>query len=133
MATLFLVILQIYIYLYGSDHTQNQISVVLILMFIWSLNFPLNFFFTVSVCISSKYIYIYIHILLNYRLLQGIEYSSLCYTVEASLVAQVVKNPPTMQETWVQPLGWEDALEKGMSTHFLFYIYGCVCLLIPNS
>ena len=26
----------------------------------------------------------------------------------ASLVAQTVKNPPAMQETWVQPLGWED-------------------------
>ena len=31
----------------------------------------------------------------------------------ASLVAQLVKNPPTMQETWVQSLGWEDPLEKG--------------------
>ena len=35
----------------------------------------------------------------------------------ASLVAQTVKNPPAMQETWVQPLGWEDSLEKGMATH----------------
>ena len=34
-----------------------------------------------------------------------------------SLVAQMVKNPPTMQETWVQFLGWEDLLEKGMATH----------------
>ena len=32
----------------------------------------------------------------------------------ASLVAQLVKNPPTMWETWVQSLGWEDPLEKGM-------------------
>ena len=31
----------------------------------------------------------------------------------ASLVAQLVKNPPAMRETWVQPLGWEDPLEKG--------------------
>ena len=31
----------------------------------------------------------------------------------ASLVAQLVKNPPAMGETWVQPLGWEDPLEKG--------------------
>ena len=31
----------------------------------------------------------------------------------ASLVAQLVKNPPTMWETWVQSLGWEDPLEKG--------------------
>ena len=33
------------------------------------------------------------------------------------LVAQLVKNPPAMQEAWVQPLGWEDPLEKGMATH----------------
>ena len=35
----------------------------------------------------------------------------------ASLVAQLVKNLPAMQETWVQSLGWEDLLEKGMATH----------------
>ena len=29
----------------------------------------------------------------------------------------MVKNPPAMWETWVQSLGWEDALEKGMATH----------------
>ena len=35
----------------------------------------------------------------------------------ASLVVQVVKNPPAMQETRVRSLGWEDPLEKGMTTH----------------
>ena len=35
----------------------------------------------------------------------------------ASLVAQMAKNPPAMQETWVRSLGREDPLEKGMSTH----------------
>ena len=35
----------------------------------------------------------------------------------ASLVAQMVKNPPAMQETWVQSLGQEDPLEKEMATH----------------
>ena len=35
----------------------------------------------------------------------------------ASLVAQMVKNPPAMQESQVQSLGWEDPLEKGMATH----------------
>ena len=34
----------------------------------------------------------------------------------ASLVAQTVKNPPAMQETWVQSLGQEDPLEEGMAT-----------------
>ena len=32
-------------------------------------------------------------------------------------MAQTVKNLPAMQETWVQSLGWEDPLEKGMATH----------------
>ena len=35
----------------------------------------------------------------------------------ASLVAQLVKNPPAMRETWVQSLGLEDPLEKGKATH----------------
>ena len=35
----------------------------------------------------------------------------------ASLVAQMVKNPPTKRETWVQSLGQEDPLEKRMATH----------------
>ena len=34
-----------------------------------------------------------------------------------SLVAQMVKNLPAMWETQVQPLSWEDPLEKGMTTH----------------
>ena len=37
--------------------------------------------------------------------------------IGASLVAQLVKNPPAMQEIWVQSLGWEDPLEKEMATH----------------
>ena len=42
------------------------------------------------------------------------------YTLQyswASLVAQMGKNPPAMQETWVRSLGWEDPLEKGQATH----------------
>ena len=35
----------------------------------------------------------------------------------ASFVAQLVKNLPAVQETWVQSLGWEDPLEKGKATH----------------
>jgi len=35
----------------------------------------------------------------------------------ASLVDQMVKDLPAMQETWVRSLGWEDPLEKGMATH----------------
>ena len=39
------------------------------------------------------------------------------YGERSSLVAQMVKHLPTMQETWVQSLGWEDLLEKEMATH----------------
>ena len=35
----------------------------------------------------------------------------------ASLVVQLVKNPPAMLETWIRSLGWEDPLEKGKATH----------------
>ena len=35
----------------------------------------------------------------------------------ASLVAQLVKNPPAVRETWVQSLGWEDPLKKRKATH----------------
>ena len=35
----------------------------------------------------------------------------------ASLVVQMVKNPPAMRDTWVRFLGWEDPLEDGMATH----------------
>ena len=35
----------------------------------------------------------------------------------ASLVIQMVKNPPAVQETWVWSLGWEDLLEEGMANH----------------
>ena len=37
--------------------------------------------------------------------------------IRASLVAQIVKNLPAVQEAWVWPLDWEDPLEKGVATH----------------
>ena len=46
---------------------------------------------------------------------EGIGYPLQCSW--APLVAQIVKNPPAMQETWVQSLVWEDPLEKGMASH----------------
>ena len=68
------------------------------------------------------------------------------YITWASLVAQLVKNPPAMWETWVQSVGWEDPLEKGMSTHssilensmdyivyicmLYIHIYVCVCVCV---
>ena len=46
---------------------------------------------------------------------------------EASLVAQTVKRLPTVLETWVRSLGWEDPLEKGMASH------SRVALLLPGK
>ena len=46
-----------------------------------------------------------------------------------SLVAQLVGNLPTMQETWVGSLGWEDPLEESMVTHSLQNS----CLENPNG
>ena len=91
------------------------------------------------------YIYIYIHIYIYIWLCHGLPDSSVgkesaCITGDpgsipgsgrspgegigyplqyswASFVAQLVKNPPAMQETWVRSLGWEDPLEKEKATH----------------
>ena len=41
----------------------------------------------------------------------------LIFSVVVSLMAQLVKNPPAMWETWILSLGWKDPLEKGMTTH----------------
>ena len=49
---------------------------------------------------------------------EGIGYPLQCSW--ASLVAQLVKNPPAMWETWVGSLGWEDPLEEGMATDSSF-------------
>ena len=50
-----------------------------------------------------KNIYLYLHLYL--------------YHLWASLVAQLVKNPPAVRETWIWSLGWENPLENGMATH----------------
>ena len=47
----------------------------------------------------------------------GIDIYTLLHIKWTSLVAQMVKNPPAMWETWIQSLGWEDPLKGGMATH----------------
>ena len=47
-------------------------------------------------------------------------FTSICYRVTYTLVAQTVKNLSTMQETWVRSLGQEDPLKKGMATDSVF-------------
>ena len=54
---------------------------------------------------------------LQWRLLTPVSFVSVQRHSRASLLAQMVKNPPVMQETWVQSLDEEDPLEKGMITH----------------
>ena len=64
-----------------------------------------------------------VHGILQARVLEwgAIAFSNICvyiYTHTAwPLMAQMVKNLPAMQVTWVRSLGWEDTLEEGTSTH----------------
>ena len=46
-----------------------------------------------------------------------IEQLSLRACMWASLVAQLVRNPPVMRESWIRSLGWEDSLENKKATH----------------
>ena len=46
------------------------------------------------------------------------------FVFRASLVVQLVKNPPAMLETWVRSLGWENPLEKGKATHSNILAWG---------
>ena len=43
---------------------------------------------------------------------------------KASMVAQMVKNMPAMQKTWVRSLGWEDPLEEDMATYSSILAWG---------
>ena len=48
-------------------------------------------------------------------------------------MAQKVKNLPAMQETWVQSLGWENRLEKGMVTHSSILAWRIPCIEEPGG
>ena len=52
-------------------------------------------------------------------------------------MAQLVKNPPAMWETWVGSLGWEDSLEKGKATHSSIlawpYSMDCIVYVVAKS
>ena len=77
--------------IYKQDTTVYKIQWVKIFLFM---------FLSFSLCLSSQ-------ILIYFTL----------KSIQASLVAQLVKNLPAMQETLVWFLGWEDPLEKEMATH----------------
>ena len=55
---------------------------------------------------------------IGYRcIIQRFKTFKVIFDLWASLVTQMVKNPPVVWKTWVQSLGWEDPLEEGMVTH----------------
>ena len=69
-------------------------------------------------CSAFSWIYIFTHLNTeNYDLFYSAFYSAFYPLKWASLVAQMVKNPPAMQETCVQSLGWEDLMQQGMASH----------------
>ena len=51
------------------------------------------------------------------RIVKAMFFPVVVYGCGASLMVQLIKNPPAMQEFWVQALGWEDPLETGTATH----------------
>ena len=77
-------------------------SFINVLGFILSL-YPSSLCF--SLCVSSLSHSVTLITLITYICLQ------------ASPIAQLVKNPPAVTETWTQSLGWEDHMEKGKATH----------------
>ena len=48
------------------------------------------------------------------QILYDLIHCGICFLKGSFMVAQMVKNPPIMQETWVQSLSWDDPLEKGI-------------------
>ena len=68
-------------------------------------------------CLFGIFLVSYTFIAMNncLRIVFAVSYQFFC--VMASLVAEMVKNPFAMRETWVQSLGWEDPLEEEMATH----------------
>ena len=63
----------------------------------------------------------------------AIEIAQQSYPIQTSLVAQTVKNPPAVRETWVQSLGWEDPLEEGMAIHSSILAWRIPCTEKPDS
>ena len=87
-----------------SHHSLRE-ALDLQLLLTWSVS-PLHSFSvprTLSICSYYSFNYTCIYVIL-------------CLLSQASLVAQMVKDLPAVQETWVWSLGWENPLEKGMAT-----------------
>ena len=63
----------------------------------------------------------------------GRYYNVLPILLWASLLAQTVKNLPAMQETWVQPLDWDDPLEEGVAAHASILAWRIPCTEEPGG
>ena len=111
----------------GERHTQDSLRTLRKNEPHWHLDFELLAFRTVKEYISILLNYTVFDIFVSAALENWYKFKTsphflwgalwIDLTLSwASLVAQTAKNPPTMQETWVLSLGWEDPLEKGMAT-----------------
>ena len=76
-------------------------------------------------CLNSLIFYVLLHILWDYVLM----FHRLC----CILVTQMVKNLPTVWETWVQSLDWEDSLENQMAAHSSILRVSLVAQVVKNS
>ena len=82
----------------------------------WACTHHIQIYYTMQI-MSKLYIYIYLCVYVY------MGFPGMYMYIWASLVAQMVKNRPPVQEIWAQSLGWEDPLEKGMATHLSFLVY----------
>ena len=91
-------------------------SVELIFSFMALLRRVLSWFCDLGSISSSLHVFC----MSNQIYCDGSKYSFIFMIKKSCInqVAQMVKNMPTMRETWVQSQGWEDPLEKGTATHF---------------
>ena len=88
----------------------NCINCILLLAFILFLSHIRQILFYGF----NAYKYYFLH---DFKIALKVDISVLSGSFRASLVAQLVKNQPAVQETQVRSLGQEDPLEKGMATH----------------
>ena len=75
-----------------------------------SYRFEFYFDFSYSLCFNSDYLYCSIFKFTDYFAVSGL-------LINRPSMAQMAKNLPAMQETWVPSLGQEDPLQKGMAIH----------------
>ena len=91
--------------------SSRQIILLLVSLTLCHWWFNCHFFFSVNFIVFLKYSFFHSVFVL------------IVWVYWASLVAQMVKNPPAMQKTQVRSLGQEDPLEKRMATHHSIFVW----------